>query len=252
MFEKKHKRKKKMMCIYMRERPGAVSVCMSNISNMSFLDIKDPAKRRALVDEYVKAMKTVRQHNTVNREMKLAIGEGQQTLFHPIVSATKQAAEKTDEELAPVKKALEDIDGTLKAQRRAIVIPPLPPSSPLPPQKGPTFSIHATGDGQNAMGNSIVHIEGNTFKVDDKGYELSPGLRMLILYKKPRPQHYTSDNYSVYKAIVAQTRVSAYPNKRTGSARPRSTWKWKHMLRGKAIPGDSVREEDVEGASSDG
>ena len=92
------------------------------------------------------------------------------------------------------------------------------------------------------MGNIIVYIEGNTLKVDDKEYELTPGLRMLIL--KPRPQHYTSNEYSVYKAIVAQTRVRAYPNKRTGSARPRSTWKWKHMLRGMAIPGDRVVEEE--------
>ena len=67
---------------------------------------------------------------------------------------------------------------------------------------------------------------------------------MLILYKKPRPQHYTSDDYSVYKAIVAQTRVRAYPNKRTGSASPRSTWKWKHMLSGMVIHGDVVEEED--------
>ena len=49
---------------------------------MSFLDIKDPAKRAALVDEYVKAMKTVRRRNMVNREMRLAIGEELQTLFH--------------------------------------------------------------------------------------------------------------------------------------------------------------------------
>ena len=69
---------------------------------MSFLDIKDPAKRTSLVDEYVKAMKTARRRNMVNREMKLAIGQELQTLFHPIVSATKQAAEKTVEELAPV------------------------------------------------------------------------------------------------------------------------------------------------------
>ena len=54
------------------------------------------------------------------------------------------------------------------------------------------------------MANSIVHIEGNTLKVDDKEYEITPGLRMLIVYKKPRPQHYTSDDYSIYKAIVAQ------------------------------------------------
>ena len=61
---------------------------------MSFLDIKDPAKRTALVDENAKAMKTVRQRNMMNREMKLAIGEELQTLFHPIVSATKQADER--------------------------------------------------------------------------------------------------------------------------------------------------------------
>ena len=52
---------------------------------MSFLDTKDPAKRIALVDEYVKAMKTVRRRNMVNREMKLEIGEELQTPFHPIV-----------------------------------------------------------------------------------------------------------------------------------------------------------------------
>ena len=113
------------MCIYMHERPSAVSVCVcGNSSNMSFLDIKDPAKRTAIVDEYVKAMKTVRRGNMLNREL--------QTLLHPIVSATKQAAEKTVEELPPVKKALEDIDGTLKYQQRTIARPPPPPS---PPQK---------------------------------------------------------------------------------------------------------------------
>ena len=124
-------------------------------------------------------MKTVRRSNMVNREMKLAIGEELQTLFHPIVSATKQAAEKTVEELIPVKKSLEDIDGDLNAQQQ---------------QKDLTCGVHATGDGRYAMGNSIVHIEGNTLKVDDKEYELTPGLRMLILYKKRRPRHYTSDD----------------------------------------------------------
>ena len=67
-----------------------------------------------------------------------------------------------------------------------------------------------------------MHVEGNILKVDDKEYELTPGLRILILYKKPRPRHYTSDDYSVHKAIVAQTRVGAYPNKHTVCARSRS------------------------------
>ena len=59
---------------------------------MSFLDMKDPAKRATLVKEYVTAMKSVKQRNMVNREMKLAIGDELQT---PFVNATKQAAEET-------------------------------------------------------------------------------------------------------------------------------------------------------------
>ena len=143
-----------------------------------------------------------------------------------------------------MKKALEDIDGALKAHQQRTIPPP--PSPPSPPQMDLTFGIHATGNGRYAMWNSIGHIEGNTLKVDDKEYELTPALRMLILYQKPRPQHFTSDDYSVYKAIVAQTRVRAYLNKRTGSARPRFPWKWKHKLSGMVIPGDAVEEEDEE------
>ena len=92
---------------------------------MSFLDIKDPTKRATLVKEYVTAMKTVKKRNMVNREMKLAIGDELQTLFHPIVNATKQAAEVTRKELAPMKKELTDIDGALTVQR----VDARPPSS---------------------------------------------------------------------------------------------------------------------------
>ena len=81
---------------------------------MSFLDIKDPAERATLVKEYVTAMKTFKQRNVAKRDLKLAIGDELQTLFHPIVNATKQAAEETRKELEPMKKTLADIDGALK------------------------------------------------------------------------------------------------------------------------------------------
>ena len=62
-------------------------------------------------------MKTVKQRNMVNRVMKLAIGDELQPLFHPIVNATKQAAEKTRKELEPMKETLTGIDRALTAQR---------------------------------------------------------------------------------------------------------------------------------------
>ena len=60
-------------------------------------------------------MNTAKQRNMVNREMKIAIGDELQTLFHPIVNATKQAAEETRKELAPIRKTLTVIDGALTA-----------------------------------------------------------------------------------------------------------------------------------------
>ena len=81
---------------------------------MSFLDIKDPAERATLVKEYITVMKTVKQRNMMKREMKRAIGDELQTLFHPIVNANKQAAEETRIEREPMKKKLSAIDGALK------------------------------------------------------------------------------------------------------------------------------------------
>ena len=87
---------------------------MRTAVKLSFLDIKDRAERATLVKEYVTAMKTVKQRNMMmKREMKRAIGDELQTLFHPIVNATKQA--ETRKELEPMKNKLSDIDGDLKA-----------------------------------------------------------------------------------------------------------------------------------------
>ena len=54
--------------------------------------------------QYVTAMKTGKQHNMANRELKLAIRDERQTLFHPIVNATRHGVEETRKELEPMKK----------------------------------------------------------------------------------------------------------------------------------------------------
>ena len=70
-------------------------------------------------------MKIVKQGNMVNREMKLAIRDELQTLFHSKIIATKQAAEETRKELAPMKKTLTDFDGALNRTTKAPFKPPL-------------------------------------------------------------------------------------------------------------------------------
>ena len=130
---------------------------------MSFLDIKDPAERATLVKEHVTAMKTV---NMVNREMKLAIGDELQTLFHSIVNATKQAAEETRKELAPMKKQLTDIEGIVNRDVGASK-----PSGLRLKNVDTTFGIYRRKDGQLQMGIKLVRYNADTLTVDDTEYQ---------------------------------------------------------------------------------
>ena len=206
---------------------------------MSFLDIKDPAERETLVKEYVTAMKTFKQRNMMKRELKLAIADGLQTLFHPIVNGTKQAAEETRKELEPMKKTLADIDGALNR----------PVAGPGPRVKNvdTTFGILRRQDGQLQMGSEIVKISenGTILNVDGVEYGLTPGLHTWIVQKQPLTNQWTSGDYQAYKYLSIQTNVRSHPNPR-GVARPRSTWKYKHMLRKMIVLGESIVEEESE------
>ena len=194
--------------------------CVAVGSNMPFLDIKDPTRRAALVNEYVTSMKTVKRHNMANREMKLTIEDELQTLFHPIVNVAKQTAEDTRRGLAQMKKALPDIDALDRAEASS-------KQSLIKPGYDSTF-------GQLAMESTLVQINGKTLKVDDTDYQLTSGLVALI-----------HDLCSGNPRISAHTNVKSSPN-RAGTARSHAMWKWKHMLRKMVIPGERIDEEGSE------
>ena len=140
-------------------------------------------------------MKTVKQRNMVKREMKLAIGDELQTLFHPIANATKQAAEETRKELEIMKNTLTDIDGALTAQRAADARPQPGKNSDI------TFGLFQKQDGQLGMGNKVVRLSANakTLIVDDRKYKLTPGILELITNKHPRPDQWKTSDYQVYR-----------------------------------------------------
>ena len=204
--------------------------CRSSISKI---------QRKDLVKEYGTVMKKVKQCNMANREIELAIGEELQTLFHPIVNATKQAAEESRKELESMKKTLADIDGALTAQR-------VEARPPLSKNNDTTFGIHRRQDGtRNGKQSSTLDVNRKTLPVDDAEYKITPGLRALIALKHPQPSQWNSNDYKAYKSLVAQSKVKSQPN-RTDTARPHAAWKWKHMLKKMVIPGESIAEEESE------
>ena len=173
----------------------------------------------------------------MKREMKLAIGDELQTLFHPIANATNQAAEETRKELEPMKKMLSDIDGALKP-----VV-----TLQLGKNVDTTFGIYRRKDGQLQMGNKIVEIDEHdkVLIVDGTTYDFTPVLWAFITQKHPQVSQWSSHDYRTYKALSAQTKVKSYPNPRR-IARPSATWKYKHMLKRMTVPGGSIPEEESE------
>ena len=109
------------------------------------------------------------------------------------------------------------------------------------------FGIFRRQDGQLQMGSEIVKIseDGTILNVDGVEYDLTPDLHRLIVQKYPRPNQWTSGDYQAYKYLSIQTKVRSHTNPR-GVARPRSTWKYKHMLKKMIVPGESIVEEESE------
>ena len=141
----------------------------------------------------------------VNRELKLPIGDELQTLFHPIVNATKQTAEEARKELAQMKKKLTDIDGALTAQRAT-------DAKPQPGNTDATFGLLQRQNGLLGMGNKVARlsVDAKALIVDDIKYKLTAFLE-LITNKHPRAGQWKTNDYQVYKSLVAQTKVKPFP-----------------------------------------
>ena len=63
------------------------------------------------------------------------------------------------------------------------------------------------------------------------------------MMKHPQHTQFNNNDYKAYKSLVAQTKVKSFP---TDAARPHTTWKWKHMLKKMAIPGERIAEVESE------
>ena len=135
-----------------------------------------------------------------------------------------------------MKKTLTDIDGALNR------------TAPQPGKNvDTTFGIYMRGVGELVMGNKIVEIDENKkiLNVDDTGYDLTPGLRALIMQKHSRLSQWPSSDYQAYKSLCAHTKVRLFPNS-AGAARPHATWKYNHLLRKMVVPGEKIAEDESE------
>ena len=160
---------------------------------MSFLDIKNPARRNELVKEYVDAMQTVRKRNMHTREEKLAIGEELDSLFKPVVQATEKAASEN-------KKEMEELRGALNP----VVSRPIRWIK----HDDKTFRPYWTETGKLHLGVSDIKQDRLPGDVDQlvvgrKRYDLTPGFNALLT--QIHQTDYTEDDFKNYTKLIAQT-----------------------------------------------
>ena len=179
--------------------------------------------------------------------MKLAIGDELQTLFHPIVNATKQAAERTRKELESMKKTFRD-NQKHAAEETAVLRFGSVAREPAGQRAGDidkTFAIFERDDGQQQMGNIIVTLseDGMTLSTEDNEYDYTAGLQELIWLKHPR--FYTPEDMEEYEVLIRDTLVVKCTNPK-GTSEPKRTWKYRHIFAARQVPLEKVVEEKHE------
>ena len=107
-----------------------------NKKKMSFLKISDPAKRDAIVKEYLELKKNIRDNPLSERTGEQQLQTDLSKFFKTITETQKAAAREITEELKPIKEGIENLPN--------IITFPAYPSIELPQKEIQTFGEVAT------------------------------------------------------------------------------------------------------------
>ena len=214
---------------------------------MSFLKIKDPAKRDAMVKEYLELKKNIRGNLLSERTGELELQTDLSKFYRPITETQKATAREITEGLKPItetqKATAREITEGLRPIREGIeklpqVIQPLGEASKQEEELGEShttlgkeaykylhevdiyprdisFGIYLGKDGYYHMGRQRDGTE-NTKKlfigydniiVDGEKFKGTPGLWELIMQIEPDPKKFTEQDMDEYKKLLIKTNV---------------------------------------------
>ena len=194
--------------------------------NMSFLNIKDPKKRDAVVADYLATVKRLQQRNLNEKAQDLARDENLKEMFSPVVQSTAKSTEAITKELIPLREEVKHLNENLAATKEKLddntMLSSPSSSSDLNVLErylttgdrnkvDKYFGIQRTNDGHYMMGNKEVLIDKHSnINVDGVVYKGTSGLWTLVMSIKPKFSDYTADDFSRYANLVRQTNVMLY------------------------------------------
>ena len=230
---------------------------------MSFLDIKNPKKRDAIVADYLATMNRIQQRNLNERAQDLAHSDELKDMFHPLIESTEKSTAKITKELAPIQEEMKNLNASLldannKQQQHAAATPGTSGDAAGGGGGGKKrwnedmnvnalyyylhkynkdgldkyYGIQHIGNDALMMGDREVAIDNNSnIYIDNFKYKGTGGLWSLIMLASPRRTFYTAADLAEYQDLVARTHVATHPRvTERGISRPKTTYKWRQLL----------------------
>ena len=188
---------------------------------MSFYTIKNPAERNRIIHEYLAVKNRIKKRSMIEREGDLQReGELEET-FNPIIQSNEKAATAIQKSIEPLSEQM--VEMNKKLEKNNI-------KSSTTGSVDRYFGIVKDNDNEFMMGRKKVEfVNESTIKVEETLYELTKGLWSLINDNKPK--EYTDKDLETYTRLVKQTDVINYPQNTDDNSRPRSTKKYRTILR---------------------
>ena len=232
---------------------------------MSFLKISDPAKRDAMVKEYLELKKNIRDNLLSERTGELELQTDLSKFYRPITETQKATTREITEGLKPItetqKATTREIIEGLKPIREGIeklpeVIQPTGEATGEEEDEGEeeeeeeligkiafefltksdidkNFGVRKDG-GHHYIGDKHVIIKDNDiFLPDGTRFIGTPGLWELITSKNPNPESYEQNDYIHYVRLMGKTN-SIYRNNDPTQNNPKGNHigdKWDDILR---------------------
>ena len=211
---------------------------------MSFLKISDPAKRDAIVKEYLELKKNIRDNLLSERTRELELQTDLSKFYRPITETQKATAREITEGLKPIREGIEKLPQAMQPIGEATGEAPeeeeeedeeLETEGQMArvylnrPDRDTTFGIRKE-KGHHYIGNTHVIIHRDNIIVDNEKFRGTPGLWEILTAKNPKSSIGYEDMEN-YKMILLKTNVLHHNNdpSNTNPKGSRSD-KWKKIL----------------------
>ena len=198
---------------------------------MSFLKISDPAKRDAIVKEYLELKKNIRDNLLSERTGELELQTDLSKVYRPITETQKATAREITEGLKPIGEGIEKLPqamqpigeatGEASGKEDLLDFGEIAKEYLKDPDRDTTFGIH-NEEGLYYIGNKQATIVNNNIIVDGENFEGTPGLWELIMSKNPDPEYFTKEDYENYAKLMVKTNA-LYRDNNPKSSHPKSS-----------------------------